>query len=254
MLNRLFAIALALMFTLPMASPVNAGEVVINYEFSDEPHIFGNKGKLGSAGGWYWNRVGSSFFTTPQEFGAERDEFGNLIPPGDPFAFPPTQQVPTLRTRIFQQAAVVSSPLVTQGPGIGSLVFEGQNIVEIINTFPGSRYDVVVYYRPVISSPTGSIKLSDVGGYPIADPSFVESSFGGYSAAVFTDVRPIEMHIGPAGYFPFGFGVGYYTGGSFDQSLVEISGIQIRGVIPEPSAFALAGLSIIAFAAIRRRK
>lgn len=253
MLNRISLIAFALLFTLSTTSALPAGEVVINYEFSDSQHLFVDLNVL-SSGGSYWNRVGSSFFSTPQEFLGPKDEFGNVIPPADPFIWPPDRQVPTLRPRLAWQAAVTSSPSAVEVPGIGSLIFEGQNIVEIIGMMQHARYDVAVYYRP-LSSPAGSIKLSDVAGSPIADPSFVTPTTGlERRVALFTDVSPIEMHIGPIGAYPLGFGVGYYAPGSPTPPQVEIYGIQIRGVVPEPSSIALAGLSVLMVAAVRRRR
>ena len=251
MLDRL-SISFALLFMLSTASALHAGEVVINYEFSDSQHQFVDLNLL-SAGGSYWNRVGSSFFATPQEFSGTRDEFGSLLPPPDPFIWPPNRQIPTLRTRLAEQAVVASSPSAVEVPGIGSLIFGGQNIVEIIGMTANARYDVAVYYRPLVS-PAGSIKLSDVAGLPIADPSFVTPTIGlERRVALFTDVRPIEMHLGPIGAYPMGVGVGYYTDGPQTPPLVEIYGIQIRGVVPEPSSIALAGLSVLMLAVASRR-
>src|SRR5690606_12147343 len=116
------------------------------YQFSDSEAQFVDLNLL-SSGGSYWNRVGSSFFATPHEFSGTRDEFGVLLPPPDPIIWPPNRQIPTLRTPLAQQAVVASSPSSAEVPGIGSLIFGGQNIVEIIGMTANARYDVAVYYR-----------------------------------------------------------------------------------------------------------
>jgi hypothetical protein len=248
-------ISMVLVFTL--AAVGRSGEVALNYEFSDEPHALPQVGVLGSPGGGYWNRVDSDVFVSTFEFDRSmvRDEFGNSIPPGDIFAFPPTQLVPVPRQFIVLQADIVDSP-IAQGPAVGSLFFGTTsgpvNVTEMIYAFPQGRYDIAVYYRSWNTLP-GVIKLSDVVGNPMTDPTLVVPQPGGYSAAIFTDVRPNERHIGEPNTQPMGFGVSYYSNVVGESPLVEIAGIQIRGHIPEPAGLATAGWLCMALVARRRR-
>jgi hypothetical protein len=244
-----------------LIATVPAAEVVLNYEFSNEPHLVSSVGLLGSPGGGYWNRVDSSFFgaSLPVDQTMVRDQFGNLIPPGDPFAFPPTQLVPVPRPPIFGGADTVFSSL-PQGPLVGSLTFgrsgaSSVNIVDLVNAFPDGRYDVAIYWRPLNVS-GGQIKLTDISGNVVAEPAGDLPSIGSYNTVVFHDVQPVERHIGPPGTQPMGFGITYFVTpfSGAETPLIEIAGIQIRGHIPEPDSLALAGAGLaLAFGGRFRR-
>jgi hypothetical protein len=267
MRRRIFTAVLVLV-SLSIA-PVHAGEVVLNYEFTDGMSSVADGYLLSSPGGTYWNRVGSSSFSGPSVYDSTtvRDQFGNSIyRDSDPMFGLGVQRIPVPGDYFNPSGSgdvqVTGSP--TTAP-LGSLRFAplmgdgsgGLHLVQLIGTFLDARYDIAVYFKGVDSSGTfalpGSIKLTRFGMPEVAASPVVTPSLpNGYFAALFTDVQPERMHIGFPQVDPVGFGISFYP--TFTGNVaVQIAGIQIRGVIPEPSAWSTGCLALLGLVARTRR-
>jgi hypothetical protein len=247
--------------------PLHAGEVVLNYEFTDGISSSSDGFLLSSPGGGYWNRVGSGLFSSSGIFDSTtvRDQFGNAIyRDSDPLFGLGVQRIPIPRTyaSIGGAAQVVGSPSTSP---LGSLRFSpitgdgtnGVHVAELIGTYMEGRYDIAVYFKGVdpsgVLSVPGTIALTQFGLPTFAVTPAVTSSLpNGYFAALFTDVQPQRMHLGFPQVDPLGFGISFVpTGGG--NVAVQLAGIQIRGVIPEPSAWSTGCLALLGLVAGTRR-
>jgi hypothetical protein len=237
-----------------LGGTLTAAEVVINYEFSDEPHVLPEIGQLGSAGGGYWNRVSLNFFGGSNDYdsSAVRDEFGRAIfRDSDPinnfgqqlFAIPRTPQSGPPPTSSVSDASIGS---LRWGPAPD--LPSSLDIVQLVGTYPDRPYDVAVYYRALAVN--GRLALTGLTGGTIDPTVTLPAGSNGLQAAVFTDVKPFQMHLGFPEIHPQGWGIRFVSDstGSFD-----LAGIQIRGVIPEPSGVTLACVGIALAVSARRR-
>jgi hypothetical protein len=253
------AIAVLVNLTLPAAQ---AGEAVLNYEFTNGPSS-SFTGLLSSPGGTYWNTVNANLFSGTGIYDSTvvRDQFGNSVyRDSDPLFGFGYQRIPVPRTydNTGFPAQVIASPATIP---LGSLRF-GQvagdasnsvHLMEFIGAYPTGRYDIAVYFKGVDPSGTlalpGTIELtqfglSTFGATPFTTPSLPP----GYFAALFTDVQPQQMHIGFPQIDPLGFGISYFPTLPGGEPAVQLAGIQIRGVIPEPSSLLTACLGLLGLA------
>jgi len=250
--RRLFT-AVVVLINLSLA-PLHAGEVVLNYEFTDGISSTSDGFLLSSPGGGYWNRVGSEFFNSPEIYDSTtvRDQFGNAIyRDSNPLNGLSVQRIAVPRSTSGigggTAAQVIGSPATAP---LGSLrISPGTHgLVQLIGTFLDARYDIAVYFQG-----RGTLALTQFANQAIiATPVVTPSLPTGYSAALFTDVQPARMHLGFPQVDPLGFGISFYpTGGG--NVTIELAGIQIRGVIPEPSAWSTGCLALLGLVAGTRR-
>jgi len=143
-----------------------------------------------------------------------------------------------------------------------NILWQGQTVglLEIIGAQHKRKYDISVYYEFELELPDFSldsfyVRLGNMGGSLLvsATPKLVFTGGGLLVETTFENVEPGEMHIGPEGAWPLGWGIFAEQGlGSGANISLGLAGIQIREVVPEPSTLALA-ISAIASLAIRRR-
>lgn len=241
-----------------------------NFEFTDGVSTTSDDFSLSSPGGTHWNRVGSAFFSSgAYDFGGEGtpNEFGV---PAYPYPNGPGENVfRQIEPRKTLQPNNLNVGVSGSTPSLGSvrlssanILWQGQavGLLEIIGAQHKRKYDVSVYYEyepnlPDLSLDSFYVRLGNMGGSLLvsATPKLVFTGGGLFVETTFENVEPGEMHIGPEGVGPLGWGIFAEQGlGSGANISLGLAGIQIREVVPEPSTLALA-ISAIASLVIRRR-
>lgn len=232
-----------------------------NFEFTDSATSTLDDLLLSSPGGTYWNRVGSDFFSNNSlDWGVQgpRDEFGLAPYPAGSSDDPDNlrrQLTPRRRMGLdFKDSTATASPSAPLGAlqlsnvstpsQLGGLV----PFFHVISARSDRRYDIAIYHLPEPNL-FQSVELIGFPGKVFSPGESRWKSAGGelYIETSYSNVSPTEMHLGPDGWWPMGWGI------ASSSSRLTIAGIQIRERVPEPSV-AVAGLTASAALGVARRR